>query len=999
MNFFEKLLEDKCKEEDTYDFVTQWGYDKKIYQLILSGVSNSYPNYTDHGVTHSKGILNNVLRLFGEEALKTLSSFDVWLLLEGSYLHDCGMYIPIELVEKIIKDENFINYFKNILSDKANPLYDYAKLFKIENEKIEYIESGYIPQKEFAMKFIISSFKRNRHNIDFREVVQNDIKILPSRIYGVLNTVSESHCYSFENVLKLPKKESGLGNEMGHPIFISCLLRLGDLLDIDNNRARHLVLDDLKNDIPFDSKYHLGKHRAITHYWVDTEKVEITATVEGKDSYNIAEITGFWFDQIEEEFNLQIYNWKDIRPANFKEFLPKLGELIIEMKDYENIDSKSKPKFSVDTNSILELLVGENIYVEKENAIRELLQNSMDATYLRIYEDIKDKLRDSQEFKEEYFKNRDIEVNLDNEGDSIWRITIKDKGIGISRDKLKYILNSGSSSKDLEKQCKISKMPLWLQPSGNFGIGFQSVFMLTETVNLKSKSLYTNESIDVEMLKPVTDSRKGGDVYLRKTKFNYEQKIGTEITFLYKAQKINEEDKGRINKRGHYVENKKRYDFLMKEKDYEEIENIKNKIIDVNKYSFVKINLKINGIDISLKKETYLKNKDSYNKKYQIFDLEERERFHLDSLEGIVDLYYKNQFIDRIVLENYIYSLKVNIFGDVAKDVVSIDRNSIKESYLNKNENEIKKEIIKYFVEEVINCDKFDKFLLGLFYFINKKDFLLELDGKKLEKLKEHEEYLFNSNSNLLSGESLNSIKDMIIKDGLKQNKMICVRGGMRMSKLNSENTNCSTNLFFPFKIFKLENFKLNVKYECKIIDKEKFDNGDTNFGRAYYTELKEQYCEEILEVTKADEETLDIKLMNKKRNNHYGEEDDEYERFITLNSFNLKKLRINLEEEEKKKIYFINLFETVNYDREIVEYFRDNYILFPLFYNFKTKKGVWNYEIRERYIEYVYKNQYLKEQYTKNEISEEVDNFIKKLTKEFEIKIISEEELMENNN
>lgn len=41
----------------------------------------------------------------------------------------------------------------------------------------------------------------------------------------------------------------------------------------------------------------------------------------------------------------------------------------------------------MDTNNVLELLVGASIYNRKENALREILQNSMDATYLRIFEE------------------------------------------------------------------------------------------------------------------------------------------------------------------------------------------------------------------------------------------------------------------------------------------------------------------------------------------------------------------------------------------------------------------------------------------------------------------------------------------------------------------------------------------------------------------------------------------------------------------------------------
>ena len=62
MNFFEKILEEKSKQENTTDYFTQWNYDKELYTDILLGVRDYYSNYTDHGRKHSETILTNILR-------------------------------------------------------------------------------------------------------------------------------------------------------------------------------------------------------------------------------------------------------------------------------------------------------------------------------------------------------------------------------------------------------------------------------------------------------------------------------------------------------------------------------------------------------------------------------------------------------------------------------------------------------------------------------------------------------------------------------------------------------------------------------------------------------------------------------------------------------------------------------------------------------------------------------------------------------------------------
>ena len=42
-------------------------------------------------------------------------------------------------------------------------------------------------------------------------------------------------------------------------------------------------------------------------------------------------------------------------------------------------------------------------------------------------------------------------------------------------------------------------MPEWLQPSGEFGIGFQSIFMITDLVHINTKSFFTQQELEIEL--------------------------------------------------------------------------------------------------------------------------------------------------------------------------------------------------------------------------------------------------------------------------------------------------------------------------------------------------------------------------------------------------------------------------------------------------------------------------------------------------------------------
>ena len=177
MNFFEKILEEKSKQENTIDYFIQWNYDKELYIDILSGVRDYYSNYTDHGRKHSETILTNILRILGEESIKEFSTLDLWLILEASYLHDCGMYITREEAKRVIEDENFKGYYSYILNNPEHPMYRYTQYFSKDKNGFSYNQTYYNVDYDYAMRFIISSYKRASHAADFRKVMGNSKKL------------------------------------------------------------------------------------------------------------------------------------------------------------------------------------------------------------------------------------------------------------------------------------------------------------------------------------------------------------------------------------------------------------------------------------------------------------------------------------------------------------------------------------------------------------------------------------------------------------------------------------------------------------------------------------------------------------------------------------------------------------------------------------------------------------------------------------------------------
>lgn len=161
-----------------------------------------------------------------------------------------------------------------------------------------------------------------------------------------------------------------------------------------------------------------------------------------------------------------------------------------------------KMQMQMSQERVMKLLEGTSIYRDRYVGIREMLQNAVDASLLQLWKDIiqnryisygltKDAVSSGLDLldlckkdRAAVFENYNIyvEVILDKREDKVF-VIVKDKGIGITPEDMEYISNIGSS----KERKAYEKMPAWLQPSGVFGIGLQSVFQLTDCIDFYTR--------------------------------------------------------------------------------------------------------------------------------------------------------------------------------------------------------------------------------------------------------------------------------------------------------------------------------------------------------------------------------------------------------------------------------------------------------------------------------------------------------------------------------
>lgn len=550
-DYLQKHFEDQAtRQSHLKRLVSQWNFDQELIPKALQQVGQLFPHYSRHDQSHSEQILINIERLLGEHRIRLLSATDTWLLLEAAYWHDIGMVVPYQALKDALENPEFQIYRLQISADSSHELHDFALHF--DGTDLTKAFTGAKNPLDAVNKFRILMaewFRRDHHNRSDKSV--NDpwrelaissprTELIPKRLFRLLGQICSLHGASFTDVLnQLPHTEVGISNDDCHPRFVACLLRLGDLLDMDDNRFCPVMQRIAGDDRPVLSKAHEEKHNSIRHFQLNSNRIEISAICESIDGY-IEQWR--WLDYLRSEIESQMARWQDIAPSPELGLLPTLGEVKVDIAGKQLITKPGvRPEFSLNSARVMKLLRGENLY-QREDAIRELLQNAVDATLIRIWLDNKDDEKiigdKPNSVFNEYCHKQKMNVRLEriekpeppiNEEQIMWRFTVVDQGIGISQEDLPHLMNIASSSVNTKRQLLINEMPDWMRPSGTFGIGLQSVFMWADVVYIKTKSIYTNESLDIILHSPTGPQH--GLVTIERAENGYLRPIGTEITF------------------------------------------------------------------------------------------------------------------------------------------------------------------------------------------------------------------------------------------------------------------------------------------------------------------------------------------------------------------------------------------------------------------------------------------------------------------------------------
>lgn len=549
--FLEKLndIEDRRYRES---IKLSWLSDKMLYEDLTKKIEFEFTHYSLHDSSHSVSILQYIYMLLGKEIIDSFSVGDLWLLMEAAYSHDIGMSVNYEELIEIWKDrrkiEKIIEKISQCSDKEAMDIYNRIRDVVEETKDSKYEKSTDISPDwplEFrrAITLINSEYIRQNHPERSKNKINDLISErehlkIEERLYRVVGIVNHLHGTDFEEIEKLlDVLNTGFTTDKIHPRMIALLLRVGDVLDIRNNRFDYLNIKYLGH-LPADSEVHFYKHKSVNNFLIDEETVKIHID---SDQLDVCSNSRAWLDYIELEMDHLIKYWKiyshDLPPLKIKEI-----DLKVTYKGNEFIKSDVEETLKVNPKPLVELLSGKNFYNTNLIVFREYLQNAIDATKLRLaYKYYNDSdfltLHNCNDFKEITIKDFadddilkeypiDIEIKKDAEDDNYIIFRIIDNGIGMDSQGIEALFNVGRGWKKRDTYNDlIEYLPDWMYPTGGFGIGTLSAFLVCDNVKYTTKSKSSPQYV-VSINSPDKDGKVEKIV-----KEAFDDRIGTIVEF------------------------------------------------------------------------------------------------------------------------------------------------------------------------------------------------------------------------------------------------------------------------------------------------------------------------------------------------------------------------------------------------------------------------------------------------------------------------------------
>lgn len=454
-----------------------------IQMLEMFGRNNFFREYTVHSYDHINSMLCDLDWIIPAQTKTQLTDADWLLIVLSIYFHDLGL---------VITEEEYLNRDKS-----AFAVFCERRLFEGRDGK-EYQTKVDQLGSDVAERFFYQEFVRTNHAARVRSWIEG--RVIPELGYAKaqiaemnklltsldadfrsdLAIVCESHNLDDISNLKKYKMFRPYGNseaETANVIYAVAILRTVDLLQITNQRAPSVAFRFINPTDPI-SQLEWIKQNAVKRICprpafdldgnatddVLPDTISVYAKFKDQNGYfGLTSYLRYAQSQITESFDVvqkankqitkkYLFPWRQVDDSKVEAdgFIP------------------TPFQFKIDHERILDLLTGHTLYNDSSVAIREIVQNSIDAVRLQAHLSGSD----SHDIGR-------IEVIWSPERRSL---VVQDNGTGMSQEIIvNHLLRVGSSR---YKSQKFLETYPQFHAISRFGIGILASFMVADDIEI-----------------------------------------------------------------------------------------------------------------------------------------------------------------------------------------------------------------------------------------------------------------------------------------------------------------------------------------------------------------------------------------------------------------------------------------------------------------------------------------------------------------------------------
>ncbi len=443
----------------------QQGIRETVATLLKSIPSAGFfKTYTDHSIAHCDQMLAILSWLIPEPVRTRLTDVEHALLVLSVYLHDLGMLAT--------EDE-----FRNRQNNAAFARFESAYTQQYDNS------SANAADHDSWDRFLFEEFIRHTHaqriadwiagkNQGLIQAIEIDssLKKASPHLRHCLATLCRSHHLNDLHDRTAYPVDSRFGNSRDDEAniqFLSVCLRLADILHMSRDRTPSLEFRLISPRNPISAREWAKQLQVsgVGPSQSDPTEIRLDAFCTDHRMYFYLQD----FIRIVNEELARCRAWLETSPAGVASRYYLVHRLVTDEGLRAEGFLAEKFQLELDQRRVIDLLMGHNLYGDPHVAIRELLQNSIDAVRVRAAEAAEHSPR--------------IVIHLDRTKKVL---TVQDNGIGMDLEVIRrHFLRVGDSyyrSAAFRRRCP------GYTPISQFGIGFLTAFMLGNRVDVLTRS-------------------------------------------------------------------------------------------------------------------------------------------------------------------------------------------------------------------------------------------------------------------------------------------------------------------------------------------------------------------------------------------------------------------------------------------------------------------------------------------------------------------------------